>query len=175
MHFANRVTTARQKQPHCLAQRLPIRTGSSGVQHFTLKAVVRRTSKREPQRALRRPFHHEVGHQLREPDRVLDSVPLQILVELRLGKRRITTKENAGASCEMPLDGRSEHLLPVFGRRDVAGPQLRSFAVTPLIEEEERRLPGGIGLQRPLLSTWSRHVCEQTRPVAKAGCENSSP
>src|ERR1700680_3041172 len=67
-------------------------------------------------------------------DRVLHVAFFQRLVELRLGKGRVTTEDHLLAPLLLPLDLWQQPFLPAVGAVDIAGPELGGQAVAFTIE-----------------------------------------
>lgn len=69
---------------------------------------------------------------------------LQPLVDLRLGKGSIGTKDYPFAQLPLVLDLGEQHFVPVFGSMYLAKPQLCRRAVSFAVEQRQRVMEGGL-------------------------------
>src|SRR5262249_2217694 len=78
----------------------------------------------------------------RQPDRILDPLRFEKLVDLGHGEGCIGSKIDARDLASIALHDRVEHILPAVGAVDIAGTQRGAFQVTELIEHEQRVITG---------------------------------
>ena len=78
-----------------------------------------------------------------EPDGIEDGVILQVLVDVRGGEGRVPPQVELLFHVLVPVHDGGEELPPAVSRVDVAGSQDRPFAVTVVVEAEERVIAGG--------------------------------
>jgi hypothetical protein len=62
----------------------------------------------------------------------------QVLVEFRLGERRVGAKVEWDLHPRVPAHDRGDEVLPAVGTVDVPGAELRGFAIAELVEGEDR-------------------------------------
>jgi hypothetical protein len=78
----------------------------------------------------------------RQPDRILDPLRFEKLVDLGHGEGCISSKIDARDLASIALADRVEHILPAVGAVDIAGTQRAAFQITELIEHEQRVITG---------------------------------
>ena len=73
----------------------------------------------------------------RKPYGVADMPCLQVLVNLRLGKSSVCSKQQPHRQLQVALDDGIDGLLPAIGAVDVAWSENRPFAISKLVEAEQ--------------------------------------
>ena len=73
----------------------------------------------------------------RKPYGVADMPCLQVLVNLRLGKSSVCSKQQPHRQLQVALDDGIDELLPAIGAVDVAWSENRPFAISKLVEAEQ--------------------------------------
>ena len=78
----------------------------------------------------------------RKPDRILDPLGFQELVDLGHGEGRVGAEIEARDLAPIARHDRLQHVLPAVGAVDVAGTQRAAFQITELVEHEQRMVAG---------------------------------
>ena len=87
-------------------------------------------------------LQHAVG---RQPDRVIEALGFQELVNLRVCKGGIGAEIEARDLAPIARHDWFEHVLPAVGTSDFARTQRAPFEVTELVEQEQRMIAETMG------------------------------
>src|SRR6516225_9789410 len=85
----------------------------------------------------------------REPDRILDPLGFEELVDIGIGKGGIGAEVEARDLAAVAPYDRLQHVLPAVGAVDVAGTQRRAFQVTELVEHKQWVIAGAFVMTVP--------------------------
>ena len=92
-----------------------------------------------------------------EPDRILDPLVFQVLVDPWHGEGRVGAEIDARDLAPIARHDRVEHVLPAVSAVDVAGTQRTAFEITKLVEHEQRMVAGAVVSGRSRRSSPARH------------------